>query len=263
MGLFDFDGLKAQKACGSYQSKNEGERTSAMLHIAKLFRYSELCLAVVLVSWAFARVPFAVRISGEYFRQLSGVIASPLFVFLLCNVIIVTLLAKSGRFFCQNQSGHNGETELYEEIIKNSGDHNKSQSETVPPAHSPEAIVYHDKQIITAMITTAREDDANMFSDSDMDSDSDLEHPKAYRRTQSEKFNRESCEKSCEKLRQSETEKCRKGVKSEDNLAPEDELSNEEFQRTIEAFIARQLTFRRQESLPIVLRNQSSVPVTN
>jgi hypothetical protein len=169
MGLFDFGGLKAEKACGSYQFKKEGERTSAMLHIAKLFRFVELCLAMVLLSWTFARVPFAVRISGEYFRQLLGVVVSPLFVFLLCNVIIVTLLAKSGRFSGQNPSGHEAETELYEEIIKNSGDHKKLQSETDPLAHVPEAIVYHDKQIITEMITTALEDDANMFSDSGTD----------------------------------------------------------------------------------------------
>ncbi|KAE7999968.1 hypothetical protein FH972_004342 [Carpinus fangiana] len=254
MGLFDFDGLKAEK-----------QRTSSMLHISKLFRFVEMFLAMVLVSWTLARVPFAVRISGEFFRQLLGVVLSPLFVFLLCNVIIVTLLAKSGRLSGQIPSGHDGETELYEEIIKNSGDHKKSQSETDPLAHVPETIVYHDKQIITEMITTAREDDANMFSDSD--SDSDLEHPKAYRRTQSEKFERENWEKSRGKLRRSETEKCPKGVKSEENppenLAPEDELSNEEFQRTIEAFIAKQWKFRHQESLPIVLRNQSSVPVTN
>jgi hypothetical protein len=34
--------------------------------------------------------------SREFFPQLLGVIMSPLFIFLLCNVIIVTLLAKSG-----------------------------------------------------------------------------------------------------------------------------------------------------------------------
>ncbi|GAU26236.1 hypothetical protein TSUD_224270 [Trifolium subterraneum] len=45
-----------------------------------------------------------------------------------------------------------------------------------------------------------------------------------------------------EKLRPSETEKVR------EILYPQDKLSNEEFQRTIEAFIAKQMRFLREES---------------
>jgi hypothetical protein len=43
------------------------------------------------------------------------------------------------------------------------------------------------------------------------------------------------------KLRRSETEKVR------EILYPQDKLSNEEFQRTIEAFIAKQMRFLREE----------------
>lgn len=45
-------------------------------------------------------------------------------------------------------------------------------------------------------------------------------------------------------LRRSETEK----EKVREVLYPEDKLSNEEFQRTIEAFIAKQMRFLREES---------------
>ncbi|WJX60993.1 hypothetical protein P8452_46138 [Trifolium repens] len=48
-------------------------------------------------------------------------------------------------------------------------------------------------------------------------------------------------ERENEKLRRSETEKVR------EILYPQDKLSNEEFQRTIEAFIAKQMRFLREE----------------
>ncbi|KAB1214550.1 hypothetical protein CJ030_MR5G013407 [Morella rubra] len=256
MDLFDFDGGKAEKSCVTSISKNP-EKTSATFRIAKLFRYLELCLALVLVSWTFTRIPFAVKISGEYFRQLSGFVASPIFVFMLCNVIIATLIVKSGRFSSQKPTGPNSETELYEEFIKNSGEGTKTQYETDPPAQAPDVIMYHDKQTICEENGHSGEVKGKLDSDSDTDaeSDTDLVHPKAYRRTRSEKLHREKYEG---KLQRSETEKCRKG----ENPYPEDELSNEEFQRTIEEFIAKQLKFRRQESLPIVLSNQIRVPVT-
>lgn len=224
-----------------------------MFRIAMVFRFVEMCLAMVLVSWTFTRLPFAVKISCEYFRLLYGIVLSPLFVFILCNVIIVTLLANSGWFSRQNGTSDNAETEIYEEFIKNSGDRSEPPSETAPPAHEPELVEYQDKQIIfedKKRITT-RGGEAKTVSD--------LEHPKVCRRTKSEKFERESPKKSSGKLRRSETEKCWKVAKS-DEYPPEKvlpDLSNEEFQRTIESFIAKQWKFHREESLAIVLQNQS------
>ena len=84
---------------------------------------------------------------------------------------------------------------------------------------------------------------------------------KIYRRSQSEKLNRDRPEKSRGVLLRSETEKCQQIMISGENRGktwyPEDDLSNEEFQRTIEAFIAKQQRFRRQESLAIVFQDQS------
>ncbi|XP_035539376.1 uncharacterized protein LOC118343970 [Juglans regia] len=261
MDFFDFDNhLAEQASCQTYPSNQEA---SAMFRIAKLFRYVELFLALVFVSWSFPRVPLAVKISGEYFWKLSGFVASPLFVFMLCNVIIVILITKSGRFPGHNQTGDNADTELYEKFIKNSDDSTKPESETDPPAHAPEVIEFHDKQIICEVNRTASEDDSQTYSETG----TDLMHPKACRRTQSEKLNGEDSEKYIGKLRRTETEKCLTDVNSEENRpenpCPEDEMSNEDFQRTIEAFIAKQWKFRRQESLPIVVHNQIGVPVGN
>ncbi|KAG6725210.1 hypothetical protein I3842_02G020900 [Carya illinoinensis] len=261
MDFFDYDNHLAEKeSCQTYPSNQEA---SVMFRIAKLFRYVELFLALVFVSWSFLRVPLAVRISGEYFWKLLSFVASPLFVFMLCNVIIVILITKSGRFPGHEQPGDKADTELYEKFIKNSDDSTKPESETDPPVHAPEVIEYQDKQIICEVNRTARADDSQKYSDKG----TDLMHPKACQRTQSEKLEGEGSEKYAGKLRRTEKEKCLKAANSEENRpenpCPEDEMSNEDFQRTIEAFIAKQRKFRRQESLPIVVHNQIGVPVGN
>ncbi|KAK7851640.1 uncharacterized protein LOC112037992 [Quercus suber] len=216
-----------------------------------MFRiYVEICLAVVLFSWTFTRLPFAVRLSGEYFRQFSAFVSSPLFVFILCNVIIVTLIVKSGCFAAQKPVADNAETEIFEELIKHGGDSAEPLSETDPSVLTEPSglVVYQDKQIVFEEKKSTISGEAEMGSDS-----------KVCRRTQSEKFERESSKKPCQKLRRSETEKCMKVAQSDENL-PEKEypkLSDEEFQRTIEAFIAKQSKFHRQESFAIVVSNHS------
>lgn len=73
-----------------------------------------------------------------------------------------------------------------------------------------------------------------------------------FRRSQSEKWKGEAGKMLRRKqLRRSETEKLLE--KERENLYPQDKLSNEEFQRTIEAFIAKQMRSLREESSAIVL----------
>ncbi|KAK9990354.1 hypothetical protein SO802_025339 [Lithocarpus litseifolius] len=221
-----------------------------MLRIKNLFRYVEICLAVVLFSWTFTRLPFAVRLSVEYFRQLSAFASSPLFVFILCNVIIVTLIVKSGCFSAQKPVADNAETEIYEELIKHGGDSAEPPLETDPSVVTePLAlVVYQDKQIVFEEKKSTISGEAEMGSDS-----------KVCRRTQSEKFERESSKKPRQKLRRSETEKYMKVAQSDEKFTEKEypKLSDEEFQRTIDAFIAKQSKFHRQESLAIVVSNHS------
>ncbi|XWS45455.1 hypothetical protein CRYUN_Cryun15aG0138000 [Craigia yunnanensis] len=238
MDSFDFDNVKAEKVKAM-------RRYSRLQRLAKVFRFLELLLALLFLAWIFERVPFAVKISGEFVFKLGGVIASPLFVFLVCNVIIVTLIAKSGIFSAVN----NADSKLCEEIIKNAENRSKSESQ--------EEIVYQDKEIISEVNTcihTCKE----MEPQSESDSDTEMDNPRVYRRSMSEKLaTKKSEEKVKKELRRSETEKCRKIQNTDEELFPEDELSNEEFQRTIEDFIAKQLRFRREESLSIVPQSQA------
>lgn len=251
--------------------------------VAKAFRIVEFCFLLLLLCWISTRLPFAVRISGQYFRQLVGVILSPVFVFILCNFIVLTLLWKYRR--------HSGDDVMFRnvagaEVLYNSFLDNAEFSADFSSGSSSLETVYEDKQTI--------------FEEPETVSNKALMKPKVPRRTQSEKMNKENAEEISFKLRRSETDKCRKITNSDDVLtemdkcrketnsgdtelekflkvtnsgyiSPEkcrkvtnssdispspayevDELSNEEFQKTIENFIAKQTKFHQQEKLVIV-----------
>ncbi|KAK7309308.1 hypothetical protein RJT34_05928 [Clitoria ternatea] len=83
------------------------------------------------------------------------------------------------------------------------------------------------------------------------DSSAVADSGKVYHRSQSEKLKEKGDGGNTmarRELRRSETEKAR------ENSYPQDKLSNEEFQRTIEAFIAKQMRFLREESLAIFVQ---------
>ncbi|KAH0971207.1 hypothetical protein GBA52_023363 [Prunus armeniaca] len=235
MEAWDFHDVKAEKASAM-------RRYNRIRSVAKLFRFAELGAGVVFVSWTFSRLPIALTLSRDYFRLLFGVVSSPLFVFFLCHTAAV-------------------EAKLCEELIENcgggggSGSSSKSQfgDDVISGVREEEEVVYQDKQIVSEV------NSADPKADTDSASDSESEFPKIIRRTRSEKFEREP---KTEKLRRSETEIGRKIISAgedypPENMEAEDNLSNEEFQRTIEAFIEKQLKFRHQESLAIVLPNKS------
>ncbi|MBA0803065.1 hypothetical protein Gohar_013314 [Gossypium harknessii] len=237
MDSFYFHNVKTEKVKAM-------RKYNRLRSIAKVFRIFEVLSALLFLAWTAERVPFAVKISGEFVLKLGGIIASPFFVFLICNVIIITLIAKSGIF----SPVRNADSKVCEEIIKTADTHSKSVSQ--------EEIVYQDKEIISEVNTSTREcEDMEPEPEPESDSDFEADNPRVYRRSKSEKLEREKVKKE---LRRSESEKkCRKIENMDEKLFPEDDLSNEEFQRAIEDFIAKQLRFRREESLSIVLQSQA------
>ncbi|KAE8664249.1 putative Phosphatidic acid phosphatase family protein [Hibiscus syriacus] len=187
MDSFVFDNVTAEKARAM-------RRYNRLRSLANAFRFLELLLTLLFLAWAFERVPFLVKISGEFIFKLGGVVASPLFVFLVCNVIIVTLISKSAQ----------------------------------------EEIIYQDKEIISEPNTNTLTSE-EMEPESESDSDTETDNPRVYRRSKSENLPiRETEEQVTKELRRSEIEKCRKIENTDDEVFPEDELSNVEFQRTIE-----------------------------
>ncbi|PON99610.1 tRNA-methyltransferase non-catalytic subunit trm6MTase subunit [Trema orientale] len=218
---------------------------SRIVAISKLFRFAELCFALLLLFWIFARLPLAVEISGDYFRQLSGVLASPLSVFVLCHVIVVSIMANSGRF---SGSG----SELYDRMVENCAEvrTGNSSSENDAAPIGTEEVVFEDKEVISEANTSTAAIEAGDGSDPD----SDL--PIVFRRWQSEIFERERSENHHDRLLRSGSEKCLDIVVSGghdnerhafENSISHDKLSDEDFNRTVDAFIAKQLRFRRQE----------------
>ncbi|KAH0688799.1 uncharacterized protein [Solanum tuberosum] len=230
--------------------------------VAKVFRVVEFCFVVLLLLWISTRLPFAMRISGEYFRQIVGLILSPVFIFILCNFIVLILLLKSGLHSGDSSIFRNvaGAEVLYDSFLKNtefSADFSSGNSSLVPEIEARD-IVYEDKQTIFEESTVTNQ---KSFGSEELETvmNKALTKPKVPRRTQSEKLNEE---KISVKFRRSETEKCRKVTNPGDSVSPEtvhevDELSNEEFQKAIENFIAKQTKFHQQEKFPIVLHSQA------
>ncbi|KAJ9704755.1 hypothetical protein PVL29_003009 [Vitis rotundifolia] len=216
MDSFEIDSIKVEKA-------NAILRYRQLRKITNLFRVIEVCLVLILVSKFSLQLPFAIKVSGEYFRDLSVTLISPRFVFVVGNAIIIILFAKSGQFSGQNQAGKYDETHLYNEIVE------KSEKGRMEISTSTEETV--------VMVDTYTTHEA-----------------KVYRRTQSENPIKDNSDKTCRELRRSVTEKCMKSTDSCEKNYSEDDMSNEEFRRAVEAFIARQQRFRREEeSMAVVL----------
>ncbi|KFK34338.1 hypothetical protein AALP_AA5G132300 [Arabis alpina] len=239
----DLENVKSEKAkaLNRYQS------------FRGIFRITEIFVALLFVFWIFTCLPFAVRISGEFLRRLACVVSTPLFMFVLGNSIVVALLTT------KSSGGGGAETDIYDAFIR-SGENRVGDL-------TEEIIVYDEKQMIATATdsfsnsnsnpTAAREYHAIIETDKDSNSVSDSP-TKIYRRSKSEISTKQSLEIATKpSLRRSETEKCRKIVEScEEVPFPEDNLTNEEFQKKIEAFIAKELILRRRESLAVVIHNQ-------
>lgn len=237
MDVFDIHNVKVEKA-------NAMLRYRRFRKIANLFRLIELFLAVVLLTWISSRLPFVIGVFCNYFRLILSVIVSPLFIFVIGNVIVLTLVIKSGlgNPSAVSETG----ADLYEEILNN-------VTEDVPPVLEPEQIVYQDKQIVSEVNTKSKpKPKPNCNENFKVNSVSDLDL-KVYRRSQSDNLMKRECvlkpDEVSGKLKRSETEINRR--KSDDDVV--DELSNEEFNRKIEGFIARQVRFHKEEKLAIVV----------
>ncbi|CAN8278667.1 unnamed protein product [Cochlearia groenlandica] len=258
MDSIDFDDVKAEKSKALH-------RFQSLRSIGLFFRATEIGVALLFVFWIFTCLPFAVRISGEFLRRLAFIVSTPLFMFVLGNSIVVALFTTKSTVFsaCRPIGDRIGaEADIYEKFIRSG----ENRVDSCDGDLTEEIVVYDDKQVLATETdsnsnsTVAREDHAILELKKDLvsvtESAKDHHHTKIYRRSKSEISTNQSSEMAAKpSLRRSETaEKCRKIVESrEESPFPEDNLSNEEFQKTIEAFIAKEIIFRRRESLAVVI----------
>ena len=215
MDSFDFYNINVKA--------NAMQKHRQLQKMTNFLRVIEVCIVLVLISRLSLHLPHAMKNSSGYFHNLSVLLVSPRFVFVVGNVIIITLFAKSGQFSARDSTKNTSGLDIYEEITKNSEKNQKvNQVET-------------------------RNLDKHIISDESVVKD--------YKKTQSEKISRGVCEKSHRGLRRMQTENFRKSDHSCQKLAksscPEDEMSNEEFQRKVEAFIARQQKIQREEEYSV------------
>lgn len=219
MDSFNISNIKLEKA-------NALKKHRKIQKIANMFRLVEICLVLALFSRFTIRLPIAVKNSSDYFKDLSVILVSPRFVFVIGNAIVITLFAKSGQFSGQDSSGKNPKADLYEEFVA------KSEN-----SHRYEVV---QAQKDSTRVKFAVKEDACVVYEK-----------KSCQRSLSVNLNRppKSNNKSC--LRRSVTEISKKsagsGEGSVKKMYPEDKMSNEEFRCTVEAFIARQKQFRRDE----------------
>ncbi|KAJ8767181.1 hypothetical protein K2173_013578 [Erythroxylum novogranatense] len=193
------------------EKANAMKKHRQLRKIANLFRVVEVCIVLVLFSRFTVQLPVAVKNSGWYFKDLTVILSSPRFVFAIGNVIVVTLFAKSGQFSGKDSRERSSKSDLYEEFVEKSQGRQRYEFSVLESSCSAPGI-------------------------------------RNYQRSRSENFQRPKSNKPCKELRRAVTETFRRSVDSQvEKSYPEDNMSNEEFRSTVEAFIARQKRLRIHE----------------
>ncbi|XP_004507470.1 uncharacterized protein [Cicer arietinum] len=203
----------------------QAEKLNAILknrklqRITGLLRIIEVFIVLILISRISMKLPIAVRNSSEYLRDFSIFMNSPRFVFLIGNVIIITLFAQG---FGKNVPKELEPENIYEMLVRKSIKHEEKDDSKVKEGDS----VVEEKIMKRGV-------------------------KKSYRRCESEILKkRRRVMRRCESENNGWKRIEGAPVVEEEMVRisyPEDEMSNEEFRRTVEAFIARQQRIRREE----------------
>lgn len=235
----------------SFSFNLQAEKNNAILkhrklqRITSLVRIVEVCVVLILISKLSLKVPVVVKNSSEYLRNLSLFVNSPRFVFLIGNVIIITLFAQGSikkipepDFYHQlvHKNLNNTKREEKDGIRKDNGD---TESDKCSENDGICGSTVEENKRIDAGETMKKGGANNNIC---------LEVKKSYRRCETEILN-----KRRRVLRRCKSEIKRKSIEGGHGEEvgrisyPEDEMSSEEFRRTVEDFIARQQRIYRGE----------------
>ncbi|TQD95355.1 hypothetical protein C1H46_019041 [Malus baccata] len=198
MDSINFYDIKAEKA-------NAILKYRQLRKIAKLFRLIEVLAVLLLLSRFSVQLPQAVKNSASYFKNISGFMVSPRFVFVVGNVIVIILYAKSGRFSAKDSTTDSSGGDLYEEFVQNSEKNKKLRGDGIEYQaikKRPEDSIVSEQAPHTSEV-------------------------KKFTRSQSENLELAVCKSSRHLLKRSETEKFKENVQSGGKLVgsvyPEDD----------------------------------------
>lgn len=247
----EFYSVKAEKHLAMRKYRNQ----------KKLKWFFEACVALFLLMQSSTWFPIVSDFSGKLFQEMISVFKSHLFIFALFNVILLAVYVLSGRF-PKPKVDVGSEPDLYDEFVTNSelsrripaGDFSPAQDNSRPSAET----VLSENAGSVCNRNDAKPN-GSVCTEKEEEEEKKALVEKRYQRTQSVRFEerneivdrsrkdfRRSCTDICRKLTCSREEATAAAVAVEASSV--NRMSNEEFNRTIEAFIAAKKWIQMEES---------------
>ncbi|KAL4584283.1 hypothetical protein LXL04_008879 [Taraxacum kok-saghyz] len=256
MDLHDFfDSIQVEKA-------NALARYKRFNTIAKVFKLLEVFVAAALISWSSTRVPTLFKVFVEYLYACSSYVLNQHVVFLIGNLIVVLCYVFSGHIDVGNESTT---PEISEENKHEFMNHHKiseaaSDVELVPPPVEEFELPVMQTAIEEPQDKVIRYENPVLKTQSAVAAETAIKQAakqiERFQRTQSAKLKREISMKPRIELRRSATERRRSVVVNPgDGDSPVtssetvERLSNEEFRLAVEAFILKQQSFLKHQTM--------------
>nr|XP_018629447.1 uncharacterized protein LOC104105539 isoform X3 [Nicotiana tomentosiformis] len=255
MESLNFHNIKMEKANAILRYKKRQRMTT-------LFRFIEFSIFLVIISRFSTQLPLTFKLSTEYFKGLGVTLISPRFVFVLGNAIVIILFLKSGQSSAKDGSTNNVKIDLYDEYKQKCSMNKETHFEQSKKQRKQSILVKEacceqsKKQSILVQDTCCEQSKKQSIL-------VERQVVKKIRRSHSENSISLSQDekKPRRELIRSATVGCRKVINTDSvkptmtittTSYPEDEMSGDEFRKTVENFIARQQRLLREEEFSAV-----------
>ncbi|XP_010315308.1 uncharacterized protein [Solanum lycopersicum] len=213
MESLNFPNIKSEKA-------NAMIRYKKRQRVTMFFRFIEFCIFFLVIS------RFSTQLPLNYFKTL----ITPRFVFVLVNAIVIILFFKSGNSSAKNSSTDSVKFDLYDEYTQKYSIYYE-QSIAVKEANCDQQSIVAERRLEKRIHRSHSENTLCLAHDE--------------KKTR-KRMNR-SATIGC--LKNIDTESVKPAMTTKSYSYPEDGMSNGEFRKTIEAFIARQQRLLKEEEL--------------
>ncbi|WMV13079.1 hypothetical protein MTR67_006464 [Solanum verrucosum] len=255
------------------------EKANAMLRYKKrqsvtiMFRFIEFCIFFAIISRFSTRLPLSFKLSIDCFKGLGVTLISPRFVFVLGNTIVIILFLKSGH---SSGSTNNVKMDLYEQKCSMNYEKSNKQRKVVEKPYCEQSkkqgkqSILVEKSYCEQRKKQGKQSILVEKSYREQSKKQSIAIEEAYceqskkqsiliqRQLVEKKLNRSHSEsftslchdeKPRKELIRSATVGCLKVIRTNSVKSVDDGMSSEEFRNTVEAFIARQQRFLREEEL--------------